>query len=190
MKSGNYDSKECTIRLSHLANYILSRKPPTNNTDVGDELTRILLLQCIGDFLFADCSLRVDKRWCVLLDSLDDVGSYDWGTPALGNLYKTLDDQSSCKQKDMSGMWMILLFWYYFYFRNCQPVLKDNLRDDELDPHPDIHLFHESNLMVKGQVDLLIDTYLCLICSQYHLLLALDCVLIMIFYVFVGVLGQ
>ncbi|XP_026417221.1 protein MAIN-LIKE 2-like [Papaver somniferum] len=153
LKTGDYDSKASTMRVSHLANYIRSREN-LDNTAIADELTRIFLLWCIGAFLFADCSLRVDKRWCVVLDNLDVVGSYDWGTLALGVLYKHLDDWSSCKQKDLGGMSMILEFWYYFYFRNYQPVLKKSLKDDELDPHPAILLFSGTNLKNRGQVDL------------------------------------
>lgn len=55
--------------------------------------------------------------------------------------------------KDMGGMWMILEFWYYFYVRNYQPVLKENLRNDALDCHP-ASLFHETNIQDRGQRDL------------------------------------
>ncbi|RZC49471.1 hypothetical protein C5167_017897 [Papaver somniferum] len=131
----------------------------------GGEILQGFVLEAVGKLLVVflcdfinkstlDLSVRVDKRWCVVLDNLDVVGSYDWGTPSLGVLYKHLDDSSSCKQKDMGGMSMILEFLYYFYFRNFQPVLKENLKYDELDPHPVVLLFTMSNFRNMGQVDI------------------------------------
>ncbi|XP_026420923.1 uncharacterized protein LOC113316982 [Papaver somniferum] len=77
---------------------------------------------CFGHFLLTHSSGKIDKRWVLLLDDLTRVGEYDWGLASLGNTYEYLDDWSTIGT-NLVGMVVVLEYWYYYYFRNMQPLL-------------------------------------------------------------------
>lgn len=94
---------------------------------------------CFGHFLLAHSTGKVDKRWVLLLTDLDRVGKYDWGLASLGNTYKYLEGWST-KGTNLAGMAMVLEYWYYYYFHNMQPLLRQT-PGGQYDIFPKICLF-------------------------------------------------
>lgn len=132
--------------MATLRNYIKSRENQ-DNSGCAELLARAFFLWCFGHFLLADASGRVDKRWVLLMNDLDRVGEYDWGIASLGNTYKFLDEWST-KGKDLSGMVMVLEYWYYYYFRNMQPLLCQTPGGHQ-DVFPKICLFKKANIISR-----------------------------------------
>ncbi|XP_026413057.1 protein MAIN-LIKE 2-like [Papaver somniferum] len=150
-KVGVWDSSASVIPISFLVHYINSRENQ-NNEGVWEELTRIFLLWCIGRFLLGNTTTRVSKGWLELLQNFHNLDEYDWGSAALGNLYDCLDRWTTSDRDEMGRMWNIVEYWYYFYFRNCQPFLRiDETIINNQCIYPAILLFRKDNH--RGQVD-------------------------------------
>lgn len=121
---GAWDDNVNWLSCGTLRRYILSRSG-IDNTHVAEHLTRMFFLWCLGHSLLANSTGKVDKRWILLFQNLNEVGDYDWGIASLGNTYKYLDEWSSCESKDLCGMVVVLEYWYYYYFHNLQPLLNE-----------------------------------------------------------------
>ncbi|KAF9599569.1 hypothetical protein IFM89_039385 [Coptis chinensis] len=94
-----------------------------NEREIG---FRAFMLYVIGNVLLANSHSKVRLGYLASLIQIDEIGSYDWGGAAYMHLIMSLDlvcrfgiDNGS---KAVVGMWQVIEYWYYSYFRNGMHV--------------------------------------------------------------------
>ncbi|XP_012842066.1 PREDICTED: serine/threonine-protein phosphatase 7 long form homolog [Erythranthe guttata] len=64
---------------------------------------------------------RVKPNFCPLIEDIEQIGEYSWGSGTLANLYRQLGMASRADAKQISGCLTLLECWIYEYFPNFRP---------------------------------------------------------------------
>ncbi|KAI3857174.1 hypothetical protein MKW98_010588 [Papaver atlanticum] len=110
-----------------------------------EEITRVFLLWLIGQVLMPNSVSTTKVGWLCNFEDLSEIKKFDWGTPTLACLYKSLGEVSSRKWKTFNGMWMILEYWFYYYFHTLNPKIDGNAPVWE-DVWPKIKVFNKDKV--------------------------------------------
>ncbi|RZC71947.1 hypothetical protein C5167_035104 [Papaver somniferum] len=142
------------IPCSHLYRWLLQFKDvATDDMEPHwQEITRAFLMWVIGQVLFPNSSSIVKVGWLASLEDLEKIGTYDWGGATLARVYQSLCETSSGRILSFDGMWMILPYWFYFYFRSLIPIFEERIPNSfgyepiDLDRFPQIAVFNKDQL--------------------------------------------
>lgn len=70
-----------------------------------DKLVRVFLLCLLGSTLFAGRTNTINLWFLPSLKVITEIGTYNWGGPALSSLYLHMDSLSRGKTESIAGFW-------------------------------------------------------------------------------------
>lgn len=119
-----------TIRLSWLNNNF-HQLPDDASENVVAHYARAHILTLIGSLLMPDTSgSRVHLMYLLLLDDLNNVSSYSWGSAVLACLYRALDHGINFNQDNIGGCMLLLQCWAWERIKCISPSLPPLSAED------------------------------------------------------------
>ncbi|XP_012841302.1 PREDICTED: serine/threonine-protein phosphatase 7 long form homolog, partial [Erythranthe guttata] len=83
---------------------------------------RAYIIYLLGSTLFVNKSgARVKPDFCPLIEDIEQIREYSWGSGTLANLYRQLGMASRVEAKQISGCLTQLECWIYEYFPSFRP---------------------------------------------------------------------
>ncbi|XP_012858101.1 PREDICTED: serine/threonine-protein phosphatase 7 long form homolog [Erythranthe guttata] len=83
---------------------------------------RAYIIYLLGSTLFVNKSgARVKPDFCPLIEDIEQIREYSWGSGTLANLYRQLGMASRAEAKQISGCLTLLECWIYEYFPSFRP---------------------------------------------------------------------
>ncbi|ERN02384.1 hypothetical protein AMTR_s00096p00098510 [Amborella trichopoda] len=84
-----------------------------------------------GSTLFANTQGgRINLHYLNILEDLEQLGSYSWGSVMLSHLYKCLDNRVLTGHSYLGGCVGFLMLWSFEYIAICRPIQR--LENSEL----------------------------------------------------------
>ncbi|CAK8569128.1 unnamed protein product [Lathyrus sativus] len=89
--------------------------------------TRIYIMLLLGLFLFPDTSGNtVHSMYLVLLDDIDQIRTYSWGSATLAHLYRSLCNNAIANSGNWTGCGVLLQAWGWSRMTNLAPIQQNN----------------------------------------------------------------
>ncbi|CAK8537781.1 unnamed protein product [Lathyrus sativus] len=89
--------------------------------------TRIYVMLLIGLFLCPDASGNaIHPMYLVLLDDIDKIKTYSWGSATLSHLYQSLCNNATTNSRNFTGCGVLLQAWGWSRMTNLAPIQHNN----------------------------------------------------------------